>query len=225
MEIQFSITPTHSIAKHTDLLKSEMQKHDLMIIQRRNKLLNGPGRFAKALLLFSPVISFMVLIYFSILKLNAESIIAFIIVCVIFHLLWRRYSNSLLNCGSKASLFIFDRFSKALRAGYKPQMSFVLHKSLKAAEGSYRLLIEDQQFTLISHKGSRAQLAWSQIVYLKETPDAYKVACAKLLKKGFAYQIPKQSDIMDAELYQEGLQLFLQKCPIAPEQNTTNLAL
>ncbi|MCX7206502.1 MAG: YcxB family protein [Proteobacteria bacterium] len=225
MELQFSINSTHSVAKHIELLNSEMQKHDLMIAQRRNKLLGGPSRFAKALLFFSPATSFLALIYFSILKLNAESIIAFIIVSVIFYLLWHRYSNSFLNRSPKASLFIFDQFSKALRAGYKPLLSSILRTKLKVAEGSYRLLIEDQRFTLISHKGTRAQLAWSQIVYLKETPDAYKVACAKLLKKGLAYQIPKHSDIMDAEQYKEGLQLFLHKCPIAPEQNPANLAL
>ncbi|SEE63491.1 hypothetical protein SAMN04490194_3189 [Pseudomonas migulae] len=109
-----------------------------------------------------------------------------------------------------------------LSKGGSPKARHVLYKLtdgangtgiLKTAEGAYRLQLDDQGFTMIRPKGIKSGLAWGQIVRVREKPDFYWVACAELDRKGKAYVIPKHSNAMDAELYQQGLKLFLSRVP------------
>ncbi|MCY1374779.1 hypothetical protein D9M69_621420 [compost metagenome] len=107
--------------------------------------------------------------------------------------------------------------SRWLRPVHVRLISQTLHLRLNVIEGSYRLLIEDDQLTLVHEKGRVSQLAREQILAVKEAADFYQVICAGQGRQGERFFIlPKYSHEMDAEQYRHGLQLFLQNYPVSP---------
>lgn len=92
-----------------------------------------------------------------------------------------------------------------------------LRQTLKAAEGQYCLAFDEQGFRLRRDNGAPQGLAWEQITCVRESADFYAVSDARLERKQLAYRIARHSDLMPADTYQQGLQAFLAKCPVAPQ--------
>lgn len=92
-----------------------------------------------------------------------------------------------------------------------------LRQTLKAAEGQYCLAFDEQGFNLRRGNGAPEGLAWELITHLRESADFYAVSDAKLERKKLAYRIPRHSELMPADAYQQGLQAFIAKCPVAPQ--------
>ena len=209
MELYFSITPAHTQMRLAELLEREMLKHD----QQQTQLLGYVERMQDRLL--SPMLFVLCLvagalaIYFPDRQFTSEKVITMVLFGVIFVPLWWFFSGRLLRY--LRARIAANRARTTFRGLNQRLIEARLRTNLKTAEGAYRLQLDDQGFTVIRPKGIKSGLAWGQIVRVRETPDFYLVACAELDRKGKAYVIPKHSDVMDAEVYQQGLKLFLSR--------------
>jgi hypothetical protein len=217
MELQFSITPEHTRMRIGALLEHEMLKDDQLQARLLVHMQQLQDRLLAPLLFFLGLAGGLLAIYFPARLLSAQTLIAMVLFAVVFTGSWWFYSDRLLTPLRKR---IADNRAKPrapFRRASQRLIEMKLRTQLKASEGNYRLQLDEQGFTLINTKGksAKASLAWAQIVRLKVTPDFYSVACAKLDSKGKAYHIPRHSDAMDAELYQQGLTLFLSRVPVS----------
>lgn len=221
MELQFSITPKHTEIRIGKLLEREMLKHD----QQQARLLGYVARFQDRLiaplLFLLGLVGGMLAIYFPAREFSTQKFISMALFGVIYLVFWRVYSGRLL---SHLRERIADNRAKPrapFRSANQRLIAMKLRISLKAAEGGYRLQFDDQGFTLINTRGKGAisRLAWGQIARLTVTPDFYSVACAKLYREDKAYHIPRHSDVMDADSYQQGLQLFLSRVPVSAKES------
>jgi hypothetical protein len=213
MELQFTITPEHTEIRIGELLESEMLKHD----QQQARLLGHVARLQDRLLaplLFGLcLVGGLLAIYFPERQFSNQKIIAMALFGVIFAVFWWFFSGRLLSHPRARIAASRAKPRAPLRGANQRLIEAKLRINLKAAEGDYRLLFDDQGFSLINAKGAKGGLAWGKIVRFKETPDFYSVACAALNRKGKAYHIPRHSDVMDADQYQQGLALFLSRVP------------
>jgi hypothetical protein len=213
MELQFTITPAHTQIRLAELLEREMLKHD----QQQARLLGYVERMQDRLL--SPLLFALCLvvgalaIYFPERQLTAEKVISMVLFGVIFAPLWWFFSGRLLRYLSTRMAANRTKPRASLRGLNQRLIEAKLRTNLKAAEGNYRLQLDDKGFTMISTKGIKSGLTWGQVVRVKEKSDFYFVACAELDREGKAYLIPRHSDAMDAEQYQQGLKLFLSRVP------------
>ncbi|MET0775642.1 MAG: YcxB family protein [Pseudomonas mandelii] len=213
MELQFTITPAHTQIRLAVLLEREMQKHD----QQQIQLMGYVERMQDHLL--SPLLFALCLgvgalaIYFPERQLTSEKVISMVLFGVVFAPLWWFFSGRLLGYLSTRMTANRTKPRAPLRGLNQRLIETRLRTNLEAAEGDYRLQLDDKGFTMISPKGIKSGLAWGQVVRVKESFDFYFISCAELDRKGKAYLIPRHSDAMDAEQYQQGLKLFLSRVP------------
>ncbi|WPN55495.1 YcxB family protein [Pseudomonas sp. P9_31] len=215
MELQFTITPEHTEIRIGELLEREMLKHD----QQQARLLSYVARLQDRLL--APLLFVLCLaggmlaIYFPERPLTPQKIISMVLYGVIFMVVWWFFSGRLLRRLQARLAASHAKPRTTFRITNRHLIEIKLRNNLRAAEGAYRLLFDDEGFSLINTKGrgAKGELAWGKIVRLKETPDFYSVASAELDRKGKFYHIPKHSDVMDADQYQKGLKLFLSRVP------------
>ncbi|KOY02584.1 YcxB family protein [Pseudomonas nunensis] len=213
MELQFTITPEHTQLRVNELLEQEMLKDDQLQARLLGYITRLQDRSLAPLLFLLGLAGGMLAIYFPAREFSPQKLISMALFGVIFVVFWWFYSGRLL---SHLRNRIADNRAKSrapFRRTNQRLIEMKLRIPLKAAEGAYRLQFDDEGFTLINTKGAKVGLAWAKIVRFKETPDFYSVACAELDRKDKAYHIPRHSDVMDAEQYQQGLELFLSRVP------------
>lgn len=215
MELQFTITPEHTQLRVNELLEQEMLKDDQLQARLLGHITRLQDRLLAPLLFLLGLAGGMLAIYFPAREFSPRKLISMALFGVIFVVFWWCYSGRLLShlrkrmANNRANVRMpFRRVNQRLIESH-------LRIRLKATEGAYRLQFDDQGFILTNTraKGAKSELAWAQIVRLKVTPDFYSIACAKLDREGKAYHIPKRSDVMDSEQYQQGLELFLSRVP------------
>lgn len=213
MELQFTITPEHTQLRVNELLERELLKDDELQARLLGHVARVQDRLLSPLLFLLGLAGGMLAIYFPARESSPQKLISMALFGVIFVVFWWCFSARLL---SHLRNRIADNRAKSrapFRRTNQRLIEMKLRIPLKAAEGAYRLKFDDEGFSLINAKGANGGLAWGKIVRFKETPDFYSVACAELNRKGKAYHIPKRSDVMDAEQYQQGLELFLSRVP------------
>jgi hypothetical protein len=215
MELQFTITPEHTQIRIGELLEREMLKHDQLQARLLGYVARGQDRLLAPLLFVLCPVGGMLAIYFPERQFTPQKIISMVLSGVIFVVVWWFFSGRLLRRLRALLAASHAKPRTTFRGANQRLIEIKLRTNLKAAEGAYRLLFDDEGFSLINTKGRGAKggLAWRKIVRLKETPDFYSVACAELDRKGKFYHIPKHSDVMDADQYQQGLELFLSRVP------------
>lgn len=213
MELHFTISPAHTQIRLAVLLEREMLKHD----QQQTQLLGYVERVQDRLL--SPLLFALCLgagalaIYFPERQLTSEKIISMVLFGVVFVPFWWFFSGRLLGYLSTRMAANRTKPRAPLRGLNQRLIETRLRTNLEATEGDYRLQLDDKGFTMINPKGIKSGLAWGQVVRVKESFDFYFISCAELDRKGKAYLIPRHSDAMDAEQYQQGLKLFLSRAP------------
>ncbi|MFW9081543.1 hypothetical protein ACOI9X_20080 [Pseudomonas sp. P2757] len=217
MELQFTITPEHTQMRIGKLLEQEMLKDDQLHARVTGYVNHQQDRLLAPLMFFLGLSAGALAIYFPARELSPEKFISLALFAVIFGLCWWRFSGRLL--GRLRNRIASNRTKKPrmpFRSASQRLIELKLRTQLKATEGAYRLEFDDHGFTLIHTTGKSTQctLAWAQIVRLKITPDFCSVACAKLDSKGEAYHIPRHSDVMDADMYQQCLEVFLSRVPV-----------
>jgi len=219
MELQFTITPAHTAARIAPQLAREMQQHDQhmgKVTRLQNRLAASlVPRLVSALAFTLPLAGGLAAIYFPQRVFSAEKIIAMVLFSLIFGLGWWLFSGRWLKRLQDNIKLKPIPSGTPLRGLNQRLVEAKLRIPLKAAEGAYRLLLDDQGFTLIHANGATGGLAWEQVTYLEQSPDFYCLACTELHRQGKAYNIPKHSDAMDPDEYQRGLALLLEKCPVA----------
>lgn len=216
MELQFSITAEHTQLRIGALLEQEMLKDDQLRARLLDHVNGFQDRLLAPLLCCLGLVGGMLAIYYPARAFNPQTVVSMALFALIFVVGWWCCSARLL---SRLRARIADIRAKPrvpFRSANRRLIEIKLRTQLKTTEGIYRLQFDDQGFTLINTKGKGATgaLAWGQIVRLKVTPDFYSVACAKLDSQGKAYHIPRHSDLMDADSYEQGLQLFLRRVPV-----------
>ncbi|EPL06626.1 hypothetical protein [Pseudomonas sp. CF161] len=221
MELQFSITPAHTAARIAPQLAREMQQHDQhmgKVTQLQNRLAARlvPG-LVTALAFALPLAGGLAAIYFPQRVFSAEKIIAMLLFGLIYGLGWWLFSRRWLKRLQDNINLKPIPSGTPLRGLNQRLVEAKLRIPLKASEGAYRLLLDDQGFTLTHANGATGGLAWEQVAHLAQSPDFYCLASADLHRQGKAYNIPKHSDLMDPDEYQQGIALLLEKCPVALE--------
>jgi hypothetical protein len=213
MELLFTITPEHTQIRIGEQLEREMLKHDEQQAQLMGFVARLQERLLAPLVFVLCLAGGMLAIYFPERQFTPEKIISMTLSGVLLAVVWWFFSGRLLR-RLRARLAASHAKPRApLRGTNQRLIEAKLRINLKSVEGAYRLLLDDQGFSLVNAKGAKGGLAWGKIVRLKETPDFYSVACAESDRKDKAYHIPKRSDVMDAEQYQQGLALFLSRVP------------
>ncbi|WP_166223554.1 YcxB family protein [Pseudomonas atagonensis] len=226
MELQYTINPEHTQARIGKLIEQEILKDDQLRARLLGKVARVEDRLLTPLFFLLGLVAGMLAIYFPARELSPEKLVAMVFFALAYAVCWRFYSERLLKRLRKR---IDDSRAKPRKPFPKVNQRLIestIRARLKATEGGYRLVFDDHGFTLIFTKGksTKVTLAWSQIVRLKVTPDFYSVACAKLDSKGKAYYIPRTSDVMDADSYQQGLELFLSRVPVSVFEGNTLMA-
>ncbi|WP_426234163.1 YcxB family protein [Pseudomonas sp. TWP3-2] len=217
MELQFTITPEHTQMRIGKLLEQEMLKDDQLHARVTGCVNRQQDRLLAPLMFFLGLGAGALAIYFPARELSPQKIISMALFAMVFGVCWWLFSRRLL--GRLRNRIASNRAKKPrmpFRSASQRLIELKLRTQLKATEGAYRLEFDEHGFTLINMKGKSTQctLAWAQIVRLKMTPDFYCIACAKLDSKGKAYHIPRHSDVMDADMYQQGLEVFLSRVPV-----------
>lgn len=213
MELHFTITPALTQSRLAELLEREMLKHDQQLGKMQNHVERWQDRLLSPLLFVLCLLAGALTIYLPDRRLTTEKVISVVLFGVILVPLWWFGASRLLRYLRDRIAVNRTKSRTTFRGLNQHLIEARLRTNLKAAEGAYRLQLDDQGFTVIRPKGIKSGLAWEQIVRVREKPDFYLVACAELDRKGKAYLIPKQSDAMDAEQYQQGLKLFLSRAP------------
>lgn len=213
LELQFTITPAHTQIRLAELLEREMLKHDQQLSKMHGNVERLQDRLLAPLLFALCLVAGALAIYFSERQFTAEKVVSMVLFGVILvPLLW--FGSGRLLPYLRARIAANRTKPRATFRGLNQRLIETrLRTNLKAAEGAYCLQFDDQGFTVIRPKGIKSGLPWEQIARVREKPDFYLVACAELDRKGKAYLIPKHSDAMDAERYQQGLILFLSRVP------------
>lgn len=219
MELQFTITPAHTAARIAPQLAREMQQHD----QHMDKVTQLQNRLAArlvpplvtALAFALPLAGGLAAIYFPQRVFSAEKIIAMVLFGLIYGLGWRLFSGRWLKRLQGNIKLKPIPSGTPLRGLNQRLVEAKLRIPLKSTEGAYRLLLDDQGFTLTHANGATGGLAWEQVAHLEQSPDFYCLASTDLYRQGKAYNIPKHSDLMDPDEYQQGIALLLEKCPVA----------
>ena len=213
MELLFTITPAHTDCRLQAAMQREMQQLARQQAALQARMARWQERWLAPLLLCLGLGGGLLAIARPGQPPSPEKIIAMLVSTVLCILLWKRYSARLL-----AALRQHQAMRQApLQGLHQKLVRAGLRARLRRLEGSYRLQLDDQGFTLIHDRGARERLEWAQIARLQATPDFYKVACARLAAEGKAYHIPRHSDAMDPAAYRQGLALWLSKCPMEPE--------
>lgn len=213
MELHFTITPEHTQIRIGEQLEREMLKHDEQQAQLMGCVARLQDCLLAPLLFVLCLVGGMLAIYFPERQFTPQKIITMVLFGAIFAVFWWFFSSRWLG-HLRARMAASGAQPRApLRGANQRLIEAKLRINLKSVEGAYRLLLDDQGFSLINAKGAKGGLAWGKIVRLKETPDFYSVASAESDRKDKAYHIPKRSDVMDAEQYQQGLTLFLSRVP------------
>lgn len=225
MELQYTITPEHTQSRIGKLVEQEILKDDQLRASLLGKLARIEDRLLAPVLFLLGLVGGILGAYFPARELSPEKLIALVFFTVAYVLCWRFFSERLLNRLRKR---IAANRAKPRKPFHKVNLRLIestVRARLKAAEGAYRLEFDEDGFTLFFTKGKGAKggLAWDQIVRLKVTPDFYSVACAKLDSKGKAYHIPRHSEVMDADSYQQGLELFLSRIPVSAFDDQTSM--
>ncbi|WP_347902789.1 hypothetical protein [Pseudomonas purpurea] len=216
MELHFHITPEHTAKRIGILLPHEMHKHDQQSARLQQRTTYWQDRLLSPLLLLLLLVAGFTASYFAQQAITPEKVIANIIFAVGLLWVWRRYSSRWLQPLRQQIAERRTRPHKDFRAINERVIRAKVQFMLSRSEGAYRLLIEDEQLVLSRGKRRASRLAWNKIVLISQCEDFYEVADAALLRKKQVLLIAKHSDDMDPEHYQKGLELLLQKSPVAP---------
>lgn len=214
MELQYRLTPAHTEARLAETLPQALLEQNQLQTRIASAISRWQGRLLGPLILLLCLIVAPLALYFPERRFTPEKIIALVLCALIFIPLWWRFSGRLIQ-----RLQARTRQRKPLRGLNQRLIEARLRARLKAAEGTYHLSFDDQGLTLSKAPRARNSLTWEQVVYLREAASFYDLADAQMQRKGQAWRIAKHSELMDAEEYQQGLQAFLSKCPVAPSAN------
>ncbi len=212
MELHYSITPAHTEAWIAEPLKQELLKDDQQHVQAMTTFARWQSRFIGPVMFTLCLVGGCLSIYFPERTFTPEKVIAMVAFALIFIPLWWRFSGR----------WIKHLQARIAATPIKPQAPLrglsqrLIETRLRAVEGTYCLNFDDQGFTLLNARGGQSSLAWKQIVRVQEIADFYLVADADMAREGLACFIAKHSDLMPVEDYQQQLQGFLSKCPVAP---------
>ncbi|KTC40807.1 hypothetical protein AO265_12085 [Pseudomonas sp. ABAC61] len=212
MELHYSITPAHTEAWIAEPLKQELLRDDQQHVQAMTTFARWQSRFIGPVMFTLCLVGGCLSIYFPERTFTPEKVIAMVAFALIFIPLWWRFSGR----GVK------HLQARIAATPIKPQAPLrglsqrLIETRLRAVEGTYCLNFDDQGFTLLNARGGQSSLAWEQIASLQEIADFYLVADADMAREGMACFIAKRSDLMPVEEYQQRLQGFLSKCPVAP---------
>lgn len=212
MELHYSITPAHTDAWIAEPLKQELLKDDQQHVRAMTTFARWQSRFIGPVMFTLCLVGGCLSIYFPERTFTPEKVIAMVAFALIFIPLWWRFSGR----------WIKHLQARIAATPIKPQAPLrglsqrLIETRLRAVEGTYYLHFDDQGFTLLNARGGQSSLAWKQIVHVQEITDFYLVADADMAREGMAYVIAKHSDLMPVEEYQQKLQGFLSKCPMAP---------
>lgn len=217
MELQFSITPALTQNRLAELLEREMLKHDQQLSNMQDHVDGLQDRWLTPLLFALCLVTGALALYWPDRQITTEKVISMALCVMILVLFGWLGSGRLIRFLRTRIAANRTQPRKTFRQLNQHLIEARLRTNLKAAEGAYRLQVDDQGFTVIRPKGIKSGLAWGQIVRVREKHDFYLVACAELDRTGKAYLIPKHSDAMDAEQYQQGLKLFLSRVPAPAE--------
>lgn len=213
MELNFTITPALTQTRLAELLEREMLKNDQQLSNMQDHVDGLQDRWLTLLLFALCLVAGALALYLPDREITAEKVISLALCAVTLVLLCWFGSDRLIRYLRTRIVANRAKPRTTFRGWNKRLIEARLRTNLKTAEGAYRLQLDDQGFTMIRPKGIKSGLAWGQIVRVREKPDFYLVACAELDRKGKTYVIPKHSNAMDAELYQQGLKLFLSRVP------------
>ncbi|MFK3775254.1 hypothetical protein [Pseudomonas sp. NPDC089406] len=213
MELHYSITPAHTEIRVAIKLAKEMAWEDRMYESVRRWQHRQLRHTAAFQLLALPLAATAVYFFMPYVG-KPEKVIAIVIATLLFIPYWWRFCRRRPPPAlAKAKPMRFRRIHERLAESAIRRM-LVLH------EGRYRLTFDDQGFTLTPPPKVRAGgLRWDEITHIRECADFYAISSAALERKKLAYSIPRHSDLMPAEQYQQGLATFLSKCPVKPEVN------
>lgn len=216
MELQFTITPTHTAIRLEAALQREIAQLQGQHSRVAAKVAHWQNRWLGPLLYWLCLGAGLLAIARPGRTLQAESYIAMLVWVLLLTLLWRRCAKRLLG-GLRARQ---TGRQPPLQGLHQRLTRSMLQTALQREEGRWRLLLDAQGFTLV-HAGRSTSppvhTAWTDIVRLRATPDFYCLATAALAAQGKAYHLPRHSDAMDPALYQQQLALWLQRCPVALE--------
>ncbi|MGZ0704432.1 hypothetical protein [Pseudomonas piscis] len=212
MELHYSITPAHTEAWIAEPLKQELLRDDQQHVQAMGTFARWQSRFIGPVMFTLCLVGGCLSIYFPERTFTPEKVIAMVAFALIFIPLWWRFSGR----------WIKHLQARIAATPIKPQAPLrrlsqrLIETRLRAVEGTYCLNFDDQGFTLLNARGGQSSLAWDQIASVQEIADFYLVADADMAREGMACFIAKRSDLMPVEEYQQRLQGFLSKCPVAP---------
>lgn len=215
MELHYRITPAHTEAWIAEPLKQELLKGDQQHVRAMSTFAQWQGRFIGLVMFTLCLLGGCLSIYFPERRLTPEKVIAMVLFALIFIPLWWRFSGR----------WIKHLQNRIAATPIKPQAPLrglsqhLIETRLRVVEGTYYLNFDHQGFTLLNARGGQSSLAWDQIVRVQEIDDFYLVADADMVRQGTACFIAKHSDLMPVEEYQQKLQGFLSKCPVAPSAN------
>jgi len=212
MELQFTLTPEHTQLRVQAALNREMHKRDEVLARLQGPVARVQERILLPLLLIIFVIAGLLVITSPEQAIPPGKTIPLALSGIAFILFWWFGAGPLRR-------YLRTRFAPKqdgnaqLRTFEQRLLEAKLRTTLKASEGTYYLRFDDEGFTLNRAKGAEDTLAWHEIVRFTETADFYGVAGAKQDRLGKAYCIPRHSDAMDTQQYQQGLAQFLSHIP------------
>ncbi|WP_095162803.1 YcxB family protein [Pseudomonas sp. Irchel 3F5] len=219
MELHYSITPAHTRTWIAERLEQELLKQDQQQAQAMANVARWQSRLVGPLMFTLCLVGGMLAIYFPEQRFTPQKVITMAMFGLIFIPLWWRFSGRWIKHLQSRIAANHTKPRAPLRGLNQRLIEARLRAPLKSVESTYCLSFDEQGFTLDKACGGKSSLTWDQIVQVQETPYFYLVACAKMVNQGVACVVVKDSDLMPAEEYQQGLQAFLSQCPVAPSAN------
>lgn len=216
MELEYEITSEQTSVRVAEQLEREIQRS----AQQMQRVAEWQLRWLSQLFLGLLVAATVIAVAVNCIGAHtpiAGKIISSCISCVIVIALWWGFSGKLLG-HLRVQITTPRTFNKILRNANVRVRASSLRRAFSREEGMYRLSFDQQGFILVCPNRMMDHVTWDQIVSLKQTSHFYEVTCKQSQRGGKPYLIPTASDTADALQYQQGLELFLQKCPIASSQ-------
>ena len=140
------------------------------------------------------------------------------IVSVVWWLLCWRHGRSLLE-RLQVPLYRCSHFTNAIRRrALSRVLSRTISRQMARLEGIHHVQLDEIAFRIRGPRSRRyATVPWKKVIRIVESARFYKIYTRASQRFGLAYVVVKQSDEMDGQAYQTGLQRLLLWSPVKPE--------
>uniref|UniRef100_UPI000AC61BC3 hypothetical protein n=1 Tax=Entomohabitans teleogrylli TaxID=1384589 RepID=UPI000AC61BC3 len=135
-----------------------------------------------------------------------NTVVVSTIVIALYAILWHRYGDVFIK--HLLSRISSSGFRKVIRNRMIGFFTFLIKKEFSRLEGQHHVCLKDNELVITGPSRKQIRLTVTKIMSIKETEAFYQIATKLHNKLGLCHLIPKQSKIMDENVYSKNLNLI-----------------